>query len=76
MGNEQFWASGNLGIDFSFGSDIELTVGAYGGVVWFGMPKQESSSALMFSPEDEALVSMAGVDINDFTSQYENVLRK
>ena len=27
MGNEQFWASGNLGIDFSFGSDLKLTLG-------------------------------------------------
>jgi hypothetical protein len=72
MGNEQFWASGNVGIDFSFGSDIELTVGGYGGLVWFGFPTQESSNnGLMFNSDEEELLSMAGVNLNDLTSQYQ-----
>jgi hypothetical protein len=72
MGNEQFWASGNVGIDFSFGSDIELTVGGYGGLVWFGFPTQESSNnGLMFNSDEEELLSMAGVNLNDLTSEYQ-----
>ena len=38
------------------------------------MSTTDSSNALMFSADDEALISMAGVNINDFTNRYEEVV--
>ena len=35
MTEDQYWMSGNVGYDLSFGSDIKLTLGVYGGFIAF-----------------------------------------
>jgi hypothetical protein len=77
MSESQYWASGNVGIDFSFGDTLELTIGAYGGVIFFGFPKdgEQDSGAVDAGQKQritELLDGIPGMPISydDFESTY------
>jgi hypothetical protein len=76
MSESQYWASGNVGIDFSFGDTLELTVGAYGGVIFFGFPDtgEQNSSAVDESQKQRIEGLLAGISdtisYEDFESAY------
>ena len=74
MSESQYWASGNLGFDFSFGEDLELTFGAYGGVVFFGFPDTGNSNESNIDPskqgEIDDILKPFGVTYQEFESKY------
>ena len=78
MSESQYWASGNIGIDFSLGDELELTFGAYGGLVFFGFPDSgadRSSTVSSSQRQDiESLLSpYNGISYNDFETKYNEV---
>ena len=73
MSESQYWASANVGIDFSFGDELELTLGAYGGLVFFGFPDSGSEdSGTISSAQQQQITDLlpAGVSYSDFESKY------
>ena len=77
MSESQYWASGNVGIDFSFGDTLELTLGAYGGVVFFGFPQgeEQSSNGVDDSQKQRITDILDGIpgqpiSYNDFENKY------
>ena len=77
MNESQYWASGNVGIDFSFGDTLELTLGAYGGVVFFGFPKdgEQDSNGIDAGQQQRISDILDGipgmpVSYNDFEDKY------
>jgi hypothetical protein len=76
MSESQYWASGNVGIDFSFGDTLELTIGAYGGVIFFGFPEdgEQNSGAVDESQKQRIEGLLAGISdtisYEDFESAY------
>ena len=75
-GDQQFWASGNVGIDFSFGEDIELTVGAYGGLVYFQFPLDDDKSPGFAQSQQATLNSIPNIDIAKIESAYNQIQAK
>lgn len=77
MSESQYWASGNLGIDFSFGETLKFTIGAYGGLIFFGFPESDNggSTAVDNTQEDKITTLLSGIpgspiSYNDFESTY------
>jgi hypothetical protein len=77
MSESQYWASGNLGIDFSFGETVKFTIGAYGGLIFFGFPESDNggSTAVDNTQEDKITTLLNGIpgspiSYNDFESTY------
>jgi hypothetical protein len=82
MSNEQFWATVNLGLDLSLDvSDVTLSVGAYGGGVFFGFPPSATTSASALdansAPIQQALEA-AGLtnSYGAFKAKYEELQRQ
>lgn len=74
VGDEQYWASGNLGYDFDLEIVDGLTfmIGGYLGLIWFGFPPSDASN----SDQDlkANLMSIDGLDaqqISEFIKTYE-----
>jgi hypothetical protein len=72
-GGQQFWASGNMGIDFSFGDDIELTLGVYGGVVYFQFPADENKSSGLDQSQQDTLNSIPNIDPAEIESAFNQI---
>ena len=71
MKNEQYWATVNLGIDFALDvSDFTLTLGAYGGGVFFGFPPNEDAQGALDdnSAQISAVFMNAGLPDSAYTS--------
>ena len=80
MSESQYWASGNLGIDFSFGETLKFTFGAYGGLIFFGFPEGENASSEMVDGSQEARITSLlntipgqPISYDDFESKYNQV---
>lgn len=76
MDKEQFWATANVGYDISFGDDIELTLGAYLGAVFFNFPEDNSGNSSSISPDQKArlepLLMQYNVDYSTFEEKYDD----
>ena len=72
-GDQQFWGSGNVGIDFSFGDDIELTLGVYGGVVYFQFPADENKSSGLDQSQQDTLNSIPNIDPAEIESAFNQI---
>ena len=71
MDSEQYWASGNVGYDFSFGEDLELTFGVYAGAVFFNFPKDEGGSSGLSDEQKAQIGTIIGADYVDaFEQKY------
>ena len=76
MGEAQYWASGNLGFDLSLGDDFKVTVGGYGGGVFFGFPEEPAvnNEGLNLTAEEQTLLQDQGVDYGTIESKYNKTL--
>ena len=76
MGEAQYWASGNVGFDLSFGEDFKVTTGAYGGVVFFGFPEEPApeNEGLNVTSEQQKQLEDLGVDYGNIESKYNQTL--
>lgn len=77
MSESQYWASGNVGIDFSFGEEVELTLGAYAGLIFFGFPDTGDNDEGQISNAQQMRISEIleplGASYSDFESKYNEV---
>ncbi len=81
MQKEQFWATVNLGVDFDFDlpADLTLTVGAYGGAVFFGFPPSDEASQSDLEANSgriQSVLTQAGLSYNTFKTKYEELQKQ
>jgi hypothetical protein len=76
MDKEQFWATANVGYDLSFGDDIELTLGAYLGAVFFNFPEDNGGGSSSISEDQKSrlqpLLAQYMVDYSTFEEKYDD----
>lgn len=61
VGEEQYWASANIGydLDLELIDDLTFMAGAYVGLIWFGFPPSDEA------PEDNIKSTLKGTGLND-----------
>jgi hypothetical protein len=75
MGDSQYLGSGNLGYELSFGKKLRFTVGGYLGVLAFGFPPPEDSSALSVAQRMKlmGILDPFNINVNDFEEKYQEL---